>query len=93
MSIHPSLAASKSKKHRSVSKRYERIEELKKEGKWKEELSPFGLPKGKINKIKLKKVKAAAEKTTEAAAPGATTTAATTKPAAPAAAAPTAPKK
>lgn len=80
MSIHPSLAASKGKKYRSVLKRFERVQELKKEGRWQEEDSVFGLPKGKIIKMKLKKPKAAAkEKTAEGtqpektAAPGATT--------------------
>lgn len=65
MSIHPSLTASKGKKHRSVLKRFERIEKLKKDGKWKEGSSTFGLPKSKIIKIKLKKAKAAEEKTAE----------------------------
>ncbi len=65
MSIHPSLSAAKGKKHRSVHKRFERMEELKKKGKWKEGDSTFGLPKGKIVKVKIKKAKAAEEKTTE----------------------------
>jgi len=60
MSIHPSLAASKSKKHRSVLKRFERIQELKKSGKWQEGNSIFSLPKSRIIKIRLKKAKAAA---------------------------------
>ncbi|MCG2710914.1 MAG: small basic protein [Candidatus Omnitrophica bacterium] len=57
MSIHPSLTAAKGKKQRSVLKRYERIEKLKKESKWKEDTSSFGLPKVKVIKMKLKKVK------------------------------------
>ncbi|MFH1093373.1 MAG: small basic protein [Candidatus Omnitrophota bacterium] len=65
MSIHPSLTATKGKKQRSVLKRYERIEKLKKEGKWKEDTSSFGLPKVKIIKMKLKKVKSAEAKTEE----------------------------
>jgi len=69
MSIHPSLTAAKGKKQRSVLKRYERIEKLKKDGKWKEERSPFGLPKSKVIKLKLKKVKAAEAKTTDEAKP------------------------
>ncbi|MCK4994236.1 MAG: small basic protein [Candidatus Omnitrophica bacterium] len=57
MSIHPSLTASKGKKQRSVLKRYERIEKLKKESKWKDDTSSFGLPKVKVIKMKLKKLK------------------------------------
>jgi len=59
MSLHPSLSPTKGKKHRSVLKRYERIEALKKDEKWTDNKSPFGLPKSRIIKIKLKKVKAA----------------------------------
>lgn len=48
MSRHPSL---KSKEgitaKRSVLKRFERIDELKKQGKWKEGGRVFGLPKTK----------------------------------------------
>lgn len=65
MSIHPSLTAAKGKKQRSVLKRYERIEKLKKEGKWKETASSFGLPKVKVIKMKLKKSKAAEAKAEE----------------------------
>ncbi|MBI4844869.1 MAG: hypothetical protein HY810_00055 [Candidatus Omnitrophica bacterium] len=43
----------------------ERVDELKKEGKWQEENAIFGLPKGKIIKLKLKKAKAAEPKTAE----------------------------
>lgn len=49
MSLHPSLrsgGAIKAKK--SVMKRFERIEILKKKGKWKEGNSVYGLPKTKI---------------------------------------------
>ena len=65
MSIHPSLAPTKGKKQRSVLKRYERVEQLKKDGKWEESKSAFGLPKSKVIKIKLKKVKAKDEKAEE----------------------------
>ncbi|MFH1063235.1 MAG: small basic protein [Candidatus Omnitrophota bacterium] len=67
MSIHPSLKATKGNKQRSVLKRYERIEKLKSAGKWQEEKSAFGLIKGKVLKIKIKKpVKTAEAKTAEA---------------------------
>ena len=65
MSIHPSLTAAKGKKQRSVLKRYERVEKLKKEGKWKDDTSSFGLPKVKVVKMKLKKSKAAEAKAEE----------------------------
>ncbi|MCP4649949.1 MAG: small basic protein [PVC group bacterium] len=65
MSIHPSLTASKGKGHRSVLKRFERVEKLKKAGKWTDDTSSFGLPKVKIIKMKLKKSKAAEAKTAE----------------------------
>ena len=65
MSIHPSLTAAKGKKQRSVLKRYERIEKLKKEDKWKEDTSSFGLPKVKVVKMKLKKSKVAEAKEEE----------------------------
>lgn len=65
MSLHPSLTAAKGSKHRSVHKRFERIEKLKKDSKWKDGESAFGLPKGKIIKIKLKKAKAAEAKAPE----------------------------
>ncbi len=65
MSQHTSLrASSKTKRHRSVFKRYERIKILKKEGRLKDEDSIFGLPKVKSIKIKIKK-----EKVKEEAAP------------------------
>lgn len=49
MSLHPSLrtgGAIKAKK--SVAKRFDRIEILKKKNKWKEGDSVYGLPKTKI---------------------------------------------
>ena len=60
MSQHPSLrSASKSKQHRNVFKRYERLEILEKEEKWKPGDSVFGIPKVKSIKMKVKKEKAA----------------------------------
>lgn len=48
MSQHPSLkAASKIATRRNVLKRYERIDILKKRGKWKEGDRGLGLPKTK----------------------------------------------
>ncbi|MBU2063403.1 MAG: small basic protein [Candidatus Omnitrophica bacterium] len=85
MSLHPSLTATKGKKHRSVHKRFERIQKLKKDGKWEEASSCFRLPKEKIVRMKLKKKKAEAKEGAEgteqqaAATPPAATTSATTK--------------
>lgn len=75
MSQHPSLRSSdKDKQHRSVLKRYERINILKDKEKWKDKDSVFGLPKVKIVRFKIKKEKAATAETAETttAAPGAT---------------------
>ena len=48
MSLHPSLRSSgKLKAKRTVMKRFERIELLKKKGKWKEGSSVHGLSKTK----------------------------------------------
>lgn len=48
MSQHSSLrSGSKLRAKRSVMKRFERIEVLKKKGKWKEGGSVYGLPKTK----------------------------------------------
>lgn len=47
MSQHPSLRSNKQKEKRSVLQRYERVEILKKKGKWKEGDSVYGLPKTK----------------------------------------------
>ncbi len=72
MSQHPSLrSASKSKQHRSVLKRFERIQLLKDKEEWAEEDSVFGLPKVKTLKLKTSKGKTAEEKTAEAGAEGA----------------------
>lgn len=49
MSRHPSLKGStKIVKKRNVLKRYERIDILSKEDKWKEGIKALGLPKTKI---------------------------------------------
>lgn len=77
MSQHPSLrSGSKDKQHRSVLKRFERVEILKKKGQWKEEDddSLFGLPKVKVLRFKVKKEKS--QEGTEAAKTGAVGTAA-----------------
>ena len=48
MSLHPSLrSASKIKIKKTVQKRFDRIEMLKKRGKWKDGDSVYGLPKTK----------------------------------------------
>ena len=77
MAQHPSLRSSaKSKQHRSVLKRFEKIEALKKKGQWKEgEDSVFGLPKVKVLRFKVKKEKAPeAAEAAQAPAEGAATT-------------------
>ncbi len=62
MSIHSSLrAAGKGKKHRSVLKRYERLKILKDKNLWSEEKSVLGIPKVKMQKLKIKKEKVAAD--------------------------------
>lgn len=67
MSIHPSLrSSSKSSQHRSVLKRYERLDILSKKGIIKEGDSVLGLIKVKTMRIKVKKGKSAA-KTEDAA--------------------------
>jgi small basic protein (TIGR04137 family) len=68
MSIHRSLAtAGKLKRHRNVLTRSERLEILKKEERWKEGQSIFGLPKVRNILAKAKKK----EKEADAAAPAA----------------------
>ena len=93
MSIHSSLrSSSKGKKHRSVLKRYERMKVLRDKSLVREEKSVLGLPKVKMQRIKVKKEKAAApEAAAGAAAPAAGAPAAA--PAAGKAAAPKAEKK
>ena len=69
MTQHPSLRSSaKSKQHRSVLKRFERLKHLIEKGEWEEGKSIFRLPKIKIIKFKIKKEKAVAEEAVEAAA-------------------------
>ena len=61
MSIHSSLrAAGKGKKHRSVLKRYERLKVLQDKNLWSKEKSVLGIPKVKMQKLKVKKEKVAA---------------------------------
>jgi small basic protein (TIGR04137 family) len=56
MSIHKSLvSAGKLRKHRNVLTRAERLEILKREGRWKEEQSIFNLPKVRNIMMKAKK--------------------------------------
>ena len=73
MSIHSSLrTGSKGRKHRSVLKRHERLRMLKDKNLWSEAVSVLGIPKVKMQRIKVKKEKAAAaDATTGAAAPAA----------------------
>ena len=60
MSIHSSLrAGGKGKKHRSVLKRYERLRFLKEKSLWDDSRSVFGIQKVKMQKVKVKKEKAA----------------------------------
>ena len=66
MSIHSSLRTASGNKHRSVLKRHERLKSLKEKGLWNEDQSVLGIPKVKMQRIKVKKEKAAA--TTEAGA-------------------------
>ncbi len=70
MSIHPSFKSGKSKKHKSVLKRLERILHFKKKDEWSDEKQVFGLPKVKVIKLKIKKEKI---KTAEETAAGAAT--------------------
>jgi small basic protein (TIGR04137 family) len=72
MSIHKSLVpASKLRRHRNVLTRGERLEILKKDGRWEDAKSIFGLSKVRniMTKAKPKKKEAAAD--AAAAAPGA----------------------
>lgn len=69
MTQHRSLRSSeKSKQHRSVLKRFERLKYHKEKGEWEEERSIFGLPKIKLLKFKIKKEKAAPAEEAAAAA-------------------------
>ena len=70
MSIHHTLRITlKSKKQRSVLKRFERIRYFISKGSFSEQSSVLGLPKIKTLKIKIKKEKSEEK---AAAAPGAT---------------------
>jgi small basic protein (TIGR04137 family) len=81
MSIHPSLRiGSRGKQHRSVLKRFEKIEILKKRGDWDFGKSVFGLPKVKTVRIKIRKEKVAKETPEAAAVPAAGETAPITAP-------------
>ncbi len=61
MSIHSSLRSGGSdKKHRSVLKRFERLKMLKESSLWDEGKSVLGIPKVKMQKLKVKKEKAVA---------------------------------
>jgi len=74
MSIHKSLATKGSLvRSRNVLSRYERIESLRKSGKWSpDEDSPFGLQKVRVLKVKKRgKEKKAKEDAAAGAAPGA----------------------
>jgi small basic protein (TIGR04137 family) len=69
MSIHRSLAtAGKLKRHRNVLTRSERLEVLKKDERWKEGQSIFGLPKVRNIMAKAKKKE---KEAADAAAPAA----------------------
>ena len=73
MSIHSSLRASgKGKKHRWVMKRHERLKMLKDKNLWSPEQSVLGIPKVKMQRLKIKKEKAAPAEAaaSEAAAAG-----------------------
>lgn len=69
MSVHPSLLSKgKSKKNRSVLKRFERLKDLLEKEKWKPGDSVFKLVKVKTARLKVKKAKKAAGEETPAAA-------------------------
>jgi len=77
MSQHSSLHMDKvGARHRNVLKRYERIEKLQAEERWKEGRSAYGIPKVKSQKMKVKKAAKAAVEGEAAATPGAATAAA-----------------
>ena len=77
MSIHSSLRSSgKGKKHRSVLKRYERLKVLKDKGLWGDAKSVLGIPKVKMQKIKVRKEKSTTETAAASVAAGKPTEAA-----------------
>lgn len=70
MSIHSSLrSAGANKKHRSVLKRHERLKVLKDKNIWDEAKPVLGIPKVKMQKLKVKKEKTVAAEGAVAAAP------------------------
>ena len=78
MSIDKSLRRKDSlQRARSVLTRGERIKQLQDQEKWKDGQSPYGLPKVKVVKIVIKKVKKAKEEETPAEGEAAAAAAAT----------------
>ena len=74
MSIHRSLrtAGGKTGIQRNVLKRFERVQKLMTEGRWTADRSIFGLPKTKMERVKVRKAASAEDATAkEAAAKGA----------------------
>ncbi|MGH7198382.1 MAG: small basic protein [Candidatus Omnitrophota bacterium] len=72
MSIHSSLrGGGKGRKHRSVLKRHERLKALKDKNLWDESKSVLGIPKVKMQKLKVKKEKTASAEEKTVAGPGA----------------------
>ena len=68
MSIDKSLRRKNTlQRARNVLTRSERIAQLKKEERWPDERSPYGLPKVKVVKIVVKKAKKKEEKAAEGA--------------------------
>ena len=70
MSLHKTLKSKTSLvRHRNVLSRAERVEKLKEEDRWTEDMTPFGLPKVAHRKVavggKAKKAKTSATTTTE----------------------------
>lgn len=71
MSIHSSLrSGGKGRKHRSVLKRHERLKVLKEKSLWSEDKSVFGIPKVKMQKLKVRKEKSTSESATAGVAAG-----------------------
>lgn len=70
MSIHSSFGkGGAAKRHRSVAKRYEKLQMLRKKELWDESKGVWGLPKVKMLKIRVKKEKAKEEAAPEGAQP------------------------
>lgn len=94
MSIHSSLhTTGKGRKHRSVLKRYERLKVLKDKNLWLEGQPVLGLPKVKMQRLRVRKEKAAAETAGSAAPAAPAAGGAAPKPATAAAPAPKSEKK